>query len=503
MRTRSSIRNTLTIVLTNLSKILIGFVAQIVFIKILGLEYLGINGLFTNIISMLGIVELGIGSAIIYNLYKPLKDKDIETIQSLMRFYKKAYHIIAIIVFFLGLCFMPFLSFFVKDVTIDLNLQTVYFLFIFDIVCSYLFSYKRSILYADQKNYMINIIHMIYLIILNLLQLFVLYYSRNYYLYLIVQIIMRLLENLVLSIIVDLRYSYLHTKSIVKLDSKIEKDIFKKVKALFFHKIGGFIVVGTDNIIISKFLGIAVVGLYSNYYLIINSVQMLFGQAITALIPSVGNLLLTDSKSKVYDVFKKVRFINFWIASFTAVSLLLIMQPFIRIWIGSEYLLDSTILYVLVFNFYMVMMRYSYMTFKEAGGIFYEDRFVPLVESSLNIIFSCILVKKFGLSGVFLGTIISGLALWCYSYPKYVYHNLFGREYNQYIKETIGYILLFILFAGFSYLISRFFIVQSNLLQVIINGGIAIFIPNLLILILFYRTEEFKYFKNLILRRKL
>lgn len=503
MRTKSSIKNTLTSILVNTLTILIGFFAQAVFIKILGAEYLGINGLFTNIISMLGIVELGIGSAIIYNLYQPFEKKDKETIKSLMKFYRKAYHLIAIIVFILGIVLIPFLGFFIGEVNIDINLQFVYFLFILDIVCSYLLSYKRSILYANQKNYLIQIIHLFYLVILNGLQLFILYVSKNYYLYLVIKIIMRVLENLVISIVVDFNYPYLNSKQVKKLDSKIEKDIFKKVKALFFHKIGAFIILGTDNIIISKFLGVVVVGLYSNYYLIINSIQTLFGQAITALTPSVGSLLVTESKEKVYDIFKKVRFINFWIACFTTTAILVIIQPFIKIWVGSSYLLDNMVLYVLVFNFYMTMMRYSYMTFKEAGGIFYEDRFVPLFESLLNIIFSCLLVKIFGLSGVFMGTVISGLVLWCYSYPKYVYKNLFGREYKDYIKETIGYIFLFILIAGFSYFISNFFIVQSDLLQVTVNVFISILIPNLLILLMFYQTEQFKYFKNLILRRNL
>ncbi len=499
MRTKNSVKNTIFSMLSNLVAILIGFLAQAVFIQILGIEYLGVNGLFTNIISMLGIVELGVGSAIIYNLYQPIEKKDKKTIKSLMRFYQKAYHIIAIIVFILGICVLPFLNFFVGEVHLDLNLQVIYFLFIIDIVCSYLLSYKRSILYADQKNYIIQLIHMGYLILLNGLQLLVLYFSKNYYLYLIVKIIMRLLENLVISIIACFYYPYLSSKKIEKLDAKIEKDIFQKVKALFFHKIGAFIILGTDNIIISKFLGVVVVGLYSNYYLIINSVQMLFGQAIAALTPSVGSLLITDSKSKVYEVFKKVRFMNFWIATFTAVSLLLIMQPFIKIWVGQKYLLDSMVLYVLVFNFFMTMMRYSYITFKEAAGIFYEDRFVPLIESLFNIIFSCILVKWFGLSGVFMGTIISGLVLWGYSYPKYVYRYLFEREYRDYLKETCGYIFLFLFIAGISYFLSLLFIVDTAFLQVVINVFLSLFLPNILIFFFFHRTEQFRYFKKLVL----
>lgn len=503
MRKKNSLKNMITSLIANMITIIIGFIAQVVFIKTLGAEYLGINGLFTNIISMLGIVELGIGSAIIYNLYQPIEKKDKETIKSLMNFYRRAYHIIAIIVFILGIGMIPFLGFFVGEVNIDINLQLVYLLFIFDIVCSYLLSYKRSILYANQKNYIVNIVHMLYLLILNVVQLFILYFTRNYYLYLVAKIILRILENVVITVIVNKKYKYLKEGKGGELDKKIEKDIYKKVKALFFHKIAGYVVSGTDNIIISKFLGIVVVGLYSNYYLIINSIQTLFGQAITALTPSVGSLLVTESKEKAYDIFKKVRFINFWIACFTAVAILIIMQPFIKIWVGDSYLLDNMVLYVLVFNFYMTMMRYSYMTFKEAGGIFYEDRFVPLIESLLNIIFSCILVKFFGLSGVFMGTIISGLTLWCYSYPKYVYKNLFARSYIDYMRETTSYIFLFILIAVFSYFISSFFIVQSNFLQVVVNVFISILMPNILILLIFYKTKEFKYFKELILRRSL
>jgi len=176
MRTKSSLKNTLASILSNLVTILIGFISQAIFIKILGTEYLGIKGLFN------GIVELGIGSAIIYNLYKPIEKKEIETIKSLMSFYKKSYNIIAIIVLLLGICLIPFLGFFIEEVTVNINIQLVYLLFIIDIVCSYLLSYKRSILYADQKNYIINIIHMLYLIILNSLQLVILYITKNYYL---------------------------------------------------------------------------------------------------------------------------------------------------------------------------------------------------------------------------------------------------------------------------------------------------------------------------------
>jgi len=497
MRTKNSIKNTMAAILTNIFTIIIGFISQAIFIKILGTEFLGINGLFTNIISMLGIVELGIGSAITYNLYKPIEDDDKETIKSLMIFYKRAYHIIALIVLIFGLLLLPFLNLFIKEVSININIHIIFILFIIDIVCSYLLSYKRSILYANQKNYIINIIHILYLLTLNISQLILLYYTKNYYLYLIIKIVFRILENIIISSIANKIYPYLKEGTTYPLSKDIRKDIIKKVKALFFHKIGAFVVLGTDNIIISKYLGLVTVGLYSNYYMIINSVNSLFSQIITALTPSIGSMLVTDSKEKCFSIFKKVRFLNFWISCFSGIAILVIMQPFIKIWIGKEYLLPNIVLYILVLNFYQKMMRSSYSTFKEAAGIYYEDRYVPLIESLLNITFSIIFVYLFGLAGVFIGTIVSGLVLWCYSYPKYVYKKLFNRNYLDYAKETVSYIILFIITATLTYLLSSLININSIFIQVCLNLLISIIIPNFILLLIFHKTDNFKYYLQL------
>lgn len=502
MRTKNSIKNVIAAMLSNIITIVIGLIAQAVFIKILGIEYLGLNGLFTNIISMLGIVELGLGNAIIFNLYKPLASNDTETIKSLMKFYKKSYILIASVVLIIGLVIIPFLPLLIEKVTVNINIVGIYLLFLIDIVCSYLLSYKRSIFYADQKNYYVNIIHIGYTILLNLSQLVILFFTKNYYLYLAIKIIIRLIENLIITTLANKKYPYLLERNIKKIDKKIEKDIFTKVKALFFHKIGGFIVLGTDNILISKYLGLAVVGLYSNYYMIINAVQTLFSQALVALTPSVGNLLAKENKNKTFEVFKKIRFMNFWIATFTSVCILNMMQQFITIWIGEKYLLADVVLIVLVFNFFQKMMRNTYQTFKEAAGIYYEDRFVPLFESIINIVASIILVKIIGLPGIFLGTIISGFVLWLYSYPKYVYKKLFDRRIIDYLKETISYILLFVIIAFITFEISSLVIIDNTFIKLLINTLICIIIPNLIMLMIFFKSDNFKYYLNFLLKSK-
>ena len=499
-RKKSSFKNMITAVSSNVLTIIVGLVAQAVFIKILGSEYLGLNGLFSNVISMLGIVELGMGSAIIYNMYKPIAENDHEKIKSLMQFYKKSYLIITLIISIIGIMIIPFIKYIVdiESVTVDVNVYLVYILFLLETICSYILSYKRSMLYADQKEYITNIIHMGYTIIVNTMQLTFLYFTHDYYLYLIIKVIMRLVENIVISSYVNRRYSYLLDNNVTKLDSKTEKDIFQKIKALFFHKIGGFIVSGTDNIIISKYLGLVTVGLYSNYYMIINAVQTVINHIIQATRASVGNLLVTESKKKQFEIFDKIRFMNFWISCFSSICIFIIMDSFITIWIGYKFVLPTKVLLVLVINFFIVSSRSTYGAFKEAAGIFYEDRFVPIIESLLNIVLSIIFVKKFGLMGVFMGTVASGLVLWCYSYPKYVYKNVFGRSYYDYIKETIYYLIVFVLIAGFSYSLAILISFENVYLQFISNVLLALIVPNVIMLLLFSKDENFKYFINML-----
>lgn len=499
-RKKSSFKNMITAVSSNVLTIIVGLVAQAVFIKILGSEYLGLNGLFSNVISMLGIVELGMGSAIIYNMYKPIAEENHEKIKSLMQFYKKSYRIITLIISIIGIMIIPFIKYIVdiESVTVDINVYLVYILFLLETICSYILSYKRSMLYADQKEYITNIIHMGYTILVNTMQLTFLYFTHDYYLYLIIKVMMRLVENIVISSYVNRRYSYLLDNNVTKLDSKTEKDIFQKIKALFFHKIGTFIVSGTDNIIISKYLGLVTVGLYSNYYMIINAVQTVINHIIQATRASVGNLLVTESKTKQFDIFNKIRFVNFWISCFSSICIFVIMDSFITIWIGYKFVLPTKVLLVLVINFFIVSSRSTYGAFKEAAGIFYEDRFVPIIESILNIVLSIIFVKKFGLMGVFMGTIASGLVLWCYSYPKYVYNKLFGRKISDYIKETIYYFIIFILIAGFTYSLAILISFDNIYLQFISNVLIALIVPNVIMLLLFSKDENFKYFINML-----
>lgn len=498
MRTNNSIRNIIAALTSNIFTIIIGLIAQAIFIKTLGHEYLGLNGLFANLVSMLSIAELGLGSAIIYNLYKPISTNNHETIKSLMDLYKKSYRKIALVILVIGLAVIPFLPNIVGKNGITENINIFYLLFLFDVVVSYFLSYKRSILIAHQKNYLINIIHIIYLLVLNGIQIAVLLITKNYYIFLIMKIVMRILENVVISTLVNKKYSYLKDKDVSPLDGNILSDIITKIKSLFIHKIAGFIVLGTDNILISKLFGLGTVGLYSNYYLIIGSINVLITQTFSSVTSSIGELLINSDIKKRFEVYKNIRFINVWISIFAGTSLLVIMDNFILVWIGQKYILSEYILIALVVNYYFQSVRSVNLTFKEAAGIFYEDRFVPIVESILNIILSLIFANMFGLIGIFMGTICSNLLLHLYSYPKYVYKKLFNRSYKQYIIENTKYFIMFIICASVTYTTSRLMIGGKTFNDLILNMLMCIFIPNILLALVYRSTEEYKYYKKLL-----
>jgi len=491
-------------VILNISTIAIGFFTQRIFLHILGAEYMGLNSLFTNILSALAVAELGIGNAIIFSMYKPMAEDDHETIRALMAFYKRCYAIIGLVVLALGLVILPFTPAIVGQQSLNVNVMIIFAMSLFDIVASYYLGYKRSIIFVSQQNYIIDFVGLIYIILLSALQMLVLFLTKNYYLYLGVKLVLRVLQNVVLNIIAGKMFPYIREPNPPKLSKKMRKDIAKKVKGLIYHKASSFIVLGTDNIIITSFLGLFVNGLYASYYMIISSLQGIFGQIITATMASVGNLLVENNKPKQFDVFRKIRFINFWLALFGMTGLLVVMDSFITVWLGAEYLLGFDVLLVLVINFYVYVSRTSYNVFKEAAGIFYEDRFVPIIESAINVVASLVFVNIFGLAGVFLGTILSSMVLYVYSYPKYVYKKLFGRSYKQYAVETIGYALLAGVICAISFFVARLVAGMTGFTGiplVILNIIVTAVVPNALMLLCFAKSDNLRFFAKKFLRK--
>ncbi len=498
-RTNSTIKNLIYAMIGQIAGVIINFIARIVFLKILTAEYLGLNGLFSNILTMLSLMELGVGSAMTYSLYKPLAIKDIEKIKSLMGLYKKAYISIGTIILIIGISITPLLPYFIVDMPdIDENLNLIYIMFVINTALSYFYSYKRSLIISDQKRYVATAYRYTFNFLLNIVQMIVLLITKNYILYLIVQIIFTFAENVVVSKTADKMYPYLREKNVKKLEKSDMKQIKKNVTAMIGHKVGGIVANGTDNIILSKFIGLVEVGIYSNYYLIMNALNIILGQVFTSITASVGNLVAIENKDKSYEVFKKTFFINFWLYAFSAISLFILFNDFITIWLGEEYLFSIDIVLVLVINFYVTGMRKAVLTFRDATGLYWEDRYKPIAEALINIIASLILVKVCGTIGIFIGTFISTMTtcFWCEPYILYKYS--FKMNIKKYLIQYLRYTLIFIV-TGIIIVLLCSLINFVSIISIILKACICLIGINLIFIAVFYKTEEFKYFQNLII----
>ncbi|WP_339206404.1 oligosaccharide flippase family protein [Paenibacillus sp. FSL K6-3182] len=497
MRTSYSIKNLSITLIGQIVAMGIAFPARFVFVKFLGTEYLGINGLFTNIVSVLSFVELGIGSAIIFSLYKPIAENNSYQIKALMNFYKMAYQVIGIVVLVLGLLLLPFLDLIVQDSALQYNLYIIYLLFLLNSVISYFYAYKRSIIIANQKNYIVNSIRYISLISLNVIQMVILITTKNFILFLIVQICLTIIENLIVSRVANKLYPFLKHSCNTKLDVNDKKGIYKNVRALMYHKFGSTVKLSTDSIVISTFIGINWVGLYSNYYLITNAINSILNQVFNSITASVGNLIVSENENNKYRVFENIYFANFWIGGISAICIFQLLNPFVTLWLGKNYLLSENIVLLISITFFVTVMRNSVLTFKNAGGLFTQDKFKPIIEAILNLVLSIYLAGKFGISGVLMGSLLSTVFTSFWIEPYIVYKYIFKKTVTAYFIKYIKYVGILIISTMVSVRFSNLNI-QSELYLFLYKLFISLIIPNLIFYFLFKRTIEYIYFSKLI-----
>lgn len=500
-RTKKSLRNIIIVLIGQGIGTLVAFVARTFFIQLLGKEYLGIDGLFSNILTVLSLTELGVGEAIVYSLYKPLAEKDIPKIQALMKLYRKVYNCIGIIVLILGICITPFIEVFLSErPAIDENLKILFLFFVVNTGMSYFYSYKRSLLIADQNKYITTIYKYACYLILNILQITILYLTHNYYLYLTLMLINTLAENILISIKVNKMYPYLKQNNSNKVDKETKQQIIKNTKALMFHKVGSTVVNSTDSILISKLVGIVEVGMYSNYYLITNAFVTIINQIFNAVLASVGNLGVTADNDKKEQVFKVMNLINFLIYSFVTCGLITLFNPFISVWVGKDMVFPMTVVIVICINFYLNGMRRSVIVYRDALALYWYDRYKPIFESIINLVFSFILGKQFGVIGIILGTIISTITCCIFVEPYILYKYGFKRSSKKYFKRYFKYMLIVIMEAIIIILISIPIDTMSlNLiLEIAVKLILCLIIPNLINYLIFRKSKEGIYILNLI-----
>lgn len=497
MRTKNAMRNICINILTQIIITMLGFLSRKVFIDNLGTEYLGVNGLLSNVISILSLVEGGIGTSIIFNLYKPLAEDDRPKVIALVQLYKKLYGILAIIILFLSICLYPFLGLLMKNSSGVPFLALIYFIFVAKNMISYLNAHKWSLINADQKGYVLARCNLIFNIVTTLSKITVLYFTQNYILYLLIEAAIFIVQNIWNGRIVNRRYPYIKTKQKYKIEKEIKDNLITNVKAIFLHNIGSYCVFSTDNILISALVSIQAVGFYSNYTLVINQLSTLAKQVLDGISQSVGNLIATESKEKSYKIFKITYLINFWIYSFGAICLYNLLEPFIGWCFGKNMILSKLVLVMSIINFYLSGLRSSITTFKTKAGVFAEDKYIPLIEAAINLGTSIILAKYLGLAGILIGTTISTISFPLLVQPKLVYNKVFNKSVTEYFKRYIIYVILTIVVGFITTITCNILVSGSGFFSLVYKGIVCVLIPNSIYILLFYRTEEFRYLYNL------
>lgn len=502
MRLENAARNVKAAWILQLVHILCQFFSRTVIIKVLTIEYVGLSGLFSNVLTMLSLAELGIGEAIIFSLYGPIARKEKENITAIMTFYKKVYIAVGVFILAAGLLITPYIDVFIKDMPDIPEIYLIYMLYVINSSASYFFSYKAAFVTATQNNYIVVLNNGIWEVLMVGCQATVLFMFKNYVAYMVIGIVFVLIQNISITIIANRKFPYLKDKRHVKMPKEIFSQIKKNTGAMVFHKIGTIIVFATDNVIISKFVGLVSVGLYANYCTITNAVTVFINKFFNAISASVGNLAVEEDVETQEKTYLRVLFINFWLYVFSCCCLMNLLNPFIgSVWLGDKYLFNEAIVLLIVIKTYLTGMRGATQTFKNAKGLYWQNRYMPIYESLINLVASLILVQYMGVAGVLLGTIISSVATCVWIEPHVLYKYGFKKPEIYFYIRYAKYFVVFVFIMAVTY----------GLVSIIHIGGIGGFIlkcivsaavPNIMIWLIYRKKDEFRYVVGIV-RKKL
>lgn len=489
--------------------IVLSFIARNIFIKILGADVTGLNSLFTSLIGFLNVAELGVGAAVGYSLYEPLSKRNYKKINDIMILFRHYYKNIAKIVLVLGIILSIFLPFLIKG-QVNIKLAYLYyFLYLINCAFSYLFTYKQTLIIADQKQYKIASHLNLTKIIKVIIQCLILYIIPSFFAWLIIEVIFNLLGMILANKRIDLEYgnniTYSNEKTL-KLIKLENFEIGKNIRNVFFHKIGGFVIFQTDAIVISLFSTLKETAIYANYMMIINSLTGLLSNAIGSIMPSIGNLIAEETKEKSYKIFRKLFLFDHLIAIFISIVTYKIINQFIIFWVGKEYLFNKYIVLTLIINLYIQISRGTVDRFKDGFGI-YWDIYAPVIESIINIIFSVGLAYKIGIIGVFIGTIISNIIIVEIWKPYILFKEGFNQNIIKFITQSLNiYIrnIIIILASHFLYnKIYKYIDLGNIFINIILDAILISVICIVVIMVVYSSVKEFKDILNTILRQLL
>ena len=475
------------------------FIVRTVFIYTLGKNYLGFNGLFSNIFSILSLTELGMGTAIIYSMYKPVAQEDHRKIAALLNLYRTFYRIVGIIVAILGLSLLPFLDYLVSGIQDIPELEIIYLLYLSSSVISYFFAYKKSMLTVYQQDYISSRINLLINFIQGIIQIAILILWHNYILYLLVLTISTFFNNWLNSLYADYKYQYLKEYRSERVDEETKQKIYTDVKAIFVSRISSPIVTSTENLLIYAFVSTIILGLYSNYIMLINVVNTIINRILDSLVGSVGNLIAVESIERVYLIFKRVLFTNYWLVAFSSMSFFILANPFITLWIGKSYLLSSGIIFMIALNLFMRLIRNTFIMFNNAFGHFVELKKKNIIEPIINIVASLlfILVFKMGIIGVLLGTFVSNITTNFWFEPYLIFKKC-QVSLKEYFKIAANYLLTSIVAGGLTYILCDICLTGNSWVLFLIRIVICCIAINLIIILFYRKTDEYQYFMMLV-----
>ena len=490
-RTKNATRNIIFGVLLKIYQIAMPFFIRTAMIYYMGVEYLGLDSLFTSILQVLNMAELGVSSAMVYGMYKPIAEDDENTICALLKLYRTYYRIIGLVIGVVGACLTPIIQKKKKsNLPNGLNIYVLYWMNLITTVFSYwLLAYKMALFQAHQRIDVVSKISIITYSIRYFLQLFIIIVVKNYYLYLIAMLMTQILTNIFTAIQATKIYPNYKPKGY--LEKENIKIINQRIKDLFTSKLGSVIVNSADTIVISTFLGLTVLAVYQNYYYILTSIIGLVTIIFNACTAGIGNSMIIETKEKNFNDLKKFTFLIVWIAGFCTCCFLCLYQPFMEIWVGKRYMLSQSAVICFCIYYFVYEVNQLLNTYKDAAGIWHEDRYRPLVTAISNLIMNIILVQFCDIFGVLLSTVLSTL---CIGMP-WLLHNLFTvlfdySQLKEYLNKILKYTIIVILSCLLSYIICNM-MVLGKWMTLIVRSVICILIPNLIYYVAYKNMKEF------------
>lgn len=470
----------------------LSFIGRSIFIRFLSADYLGINGLYSNILSVLALAELGLGNVMQFFLYKPVGQGDQEKTVALFKYFKKLYLAIAGIVLAAGLLLIPSLRYIVNSELPQDELIIYYILFLLNSVVTYFAAPHIALLAANQDNRLQKMITLFTTLILQLAHIVVLLIWKNYIIYVTVTLVSTVLNTLILSASCNKRYPYLRKEA--ETDVSEKREVIKSVKATFVYKVGSVIINNTTNILISIIISTAAVGLYSNYYLIVNGIQAFIAIITASLISGVGNLSTQGNRKRMYAVFNTMLLFYNFIAAVGGIAFWLLFNDVITVWLGKEYLMDSLSVFAISLNFYLTNAISPIWMYRESNGLFNKVKYLMIFMAVCNIIFALILGRIIGVAGILLAPVLARIVTQVWYEPHILFNTVFQISQSKYWQVMAKHIALTLVSALLCWAATNF--LPHSFMFVIVKGLLIVAICAVVFLLGNYKSDEFDEIKE-------